>query len=297
LITVWLTRCLKFQPRNNPVGADLHVRPFLLPMLSPLIKSLILDMDGVLWKADAPIGNLPSVFDRIRACGLKVAFATNNSTLTPNQYVERLSDFGVAVEVWQVVTSSLGVAHLLSQKFPSGGKVYAIGEVGLMLALREKGFEPLPLEEARRAQALVMGFDRSINFAKMSEAALLVRHGVPFYATNPDKTFPTPRGEIPGAGAWVSVIATATGIQPIYAGKPAPYMLELARERLGTAREETLVVGDRLETDIAGGQHAGCPVALILSGVSTREQGKAWTPKVDIIVKDLTTLLKEGFLK
>jgi 4-nitrophenyl phosphatase len=136
-----------------------------------------------------------------------------------------------------------------------------------------------------------MGFDRNISFSKMAEAALLVRHGVPFYATNPDKTFPTPRGEIPGAGAWTSVIVTATGIEPIYAGKPAPYLLELARERLGTAKEETLVVGDRLETDIAGGQAAGCPVALVLSGVSTREQGKAWMPVVDVIAEDLETLL------
>jgi len=261
-------------------------------MPSPTINSLILDMDGVLWKADAPIGNLPAVFDRIRARGLKVAFATNNGTRTPEQYVECLAGFGVTVEPWQVVTSSLGVAHLLSQKFPAGGPIFAIGEAGVMLALREKGFKPLSVEEAEKAQAVVMGIDRGINFAKMCEAALLVRRGVPFYATNPDKTFPTPRGEIPGAGAWISVIITATGIEPIYAGKPAPYLLELARERLGTAKEKTLVVGDRLETDIAGGQVAGCPVALVLSGVSTREQGEAWRPVVDVIAEDLGSLVK-----
>ena len=249
-------------------------------------------MDGVIWKADTPIGNLVSVFDCIRAHGLKVAFATNNGTLTPEQYVERLAGYGVMVEPWQVVTSSLGVAHLLSQRFPSGGPVLAIGEAGMMIALREQGFEPLAMEEAEKAQAVIMGVDWGITFAKMSEAALLVRKGVPFYATNPDKTFPTPRGEIPGAGAWISVIVTATGITPIYAGKPAPYLLELARERLGTARGETLIVGDRLETDIAGGQAAGCPVALVLSGVSSREQGEQWKPKVDIIAEDLYALVE-----
>jgi 4-nitrophenyl phosphatase len=261
-------------------------------MLSLTIKSLILDMDGVLWKADAPIGNLPAVFERIRARGLKVVFATNNGTRTPEQYVERLSGFGVTVEPWQVVTSSLGVAHMLSQNFPKGGPVFAIGEEGVMLALSEKGFETLPVEEAEKAQAVVIGIDRDITYAKMSEASLLVQHGVPFYATNPDKTFPTPRGEIPGAGAWLSVIVTATGIAPIYAGKPAPYMLELARERLGTSKEETLVVGDRLETDIVGGQAAGCPVALVLSGVSSRQQGEEWVPVVDTIAEDLSTLVK-----
>lgn len=261
-------------------------------MLSHTIKSLILDMDGVLWKDDSPIGNLPDVFERIYSHGLKVAFATNNGTRTPEQYVERLAGFGVIADPWQVVTSSLGVAHLLSHVFPAGGPIFAIGETGVMLALREKGFEPLSVEEAEKAQAVVMGIDRSINFAKMGEAALLVRRGVPFYATNPDKTFPTPRGEIPGAGAWISVIVTATGIEPIYAGKPASYLLELARERLGTSREETLVVGDRLETDIAGGQGAGCPVALVLSGVSTREQGEAWRPLVDFTAEDLSALVK-----
>jgi 4-nitrophenyl phosphatase len=260
-------------------------------MIPSTIKSIILDMDGVLWKADTPIGNLPAVFDRIRTLGLKVAFATNNGTRTPEQYVERLAGYGVKVESWQVVTSSLGAAHLLSQRFPAGTPIFAIGETGMLLALREHGFEPLPLEEAQKAQVVLMGIDRSINFSKMSEATLLVRRGVPFYATNPDKTFPTPRGEIPGAGAWLSVIITATGVEPIYAGKPAPFLLELARERLGTAKQETLVIGDRLETDIAGGQAAGCPVALVLSGVSTLAQAKEWRPEIDLITKDLSTML------
>jgi 4-nitrophenyl phosphatase len=260
-------------------------------MLSATIKSLILDMDGVLWKADTAIGDLPTLFDCINQKGLKVLFATNNGTLTPEQYVIRLAGFGVKIEPWQVVTSSLGVADLLSHRFPNGGPIYAIGETGLILALREKNFEPLSVEEANHAQAVVVGIDHEISFSKMAEAALLVRRGIPFFATNPDKTFPTPRGEIPGAGSWISVIITATGIDPIYAGKPAPYMLDLARERLGTTKEETLVVGDRLETDIAGGQMAGCPVALLLSGVSTLKQGQAWKPAVNYIAKDLSALI------
>jgi len=138
----------------------------------------------------------------------------------------------------------------------------------------------------------VMGFDREINFQKASEAALLVRAGIPFYATNPDKTFPTPRGQIPGAGAWYSVIVTATDIQPIVAGKPFPFLLELSLEKLGTKRGETLVVGDRLETDIAAGQAVGCPTALVLSGVSTREQAENWSPPLDMIANDLSELVR-----
>ena len=256
------------------------------------INSLVLDMDGVLWKADLPIGDLPATFERIHALGLKVAFATNNGTQTPEQYVDRLARLGVNVEPWQIVTSALGVANLLMQRFPSGTPIFVIGGAGVKTALRASGFELLSIKAAPAAQAVVMGIDPEINFDKMCEAALLVRSGVPFYATNPDKTFPTPRGQIPGAGAWISVIITATNVVPVYAGKPAPYLIELARTRLGTSKEQTLVVGDRLETDVAGGQAAGMPTALVLSGVSTRAQAELWKPKADLIVDDLTALIK-----
>jgi 4-nitrophenyl phosphatase len=263
-----------------------------MTLLPPNIKALILDMDGVLWKGDAPIGDLPAIFKRIADLGLKVIFATNNGTRSPQQYVRRMAGYGVSIEAWQVVTSSLCAASLLNQKFPQGGPIFAIGENGLLEALREKNFEPLSIDDAPDAQAVVMGIDRQISFDKMREATLLVRAGKPFYATNPDKTFPTPRGEIPGAGAWISVIVTATEVEPIYAGKPYPTIIELSLERLGVPKEQALVVGDRLETDIAAGQAAGCPSALVLSGVSTREQAEAWQPKMDVIAESLEMLVK-----
>jgi 4-nitrophenyl phosphatase len=260
-------------------------------MLPSHIKALILDMDGVIWKADAPIGDLKSIFARIEARGLKYVFATNNSTKTSEQYVEQLAKFGVKIQARQVVTSSQAAAHAVAQKFPPRTKVFMIGEDGIRNALLEKGFEILSVENAPQAQAVVMGIDREITFQKVAEATLLVRNGVPFYATNTDKTFPTPRGEIPGSGAWLSVVTTATGVQPIVAGKPNVFLMELSLERLGAKKEETLVVGDRLETDIAAAQNAGCPTALVLSGVSTREQAQAWTPKIDLIASDLSELV------
>ncbi|HLA07033.1 MAG TPA: HAD-IIA family hydrolase [Anaerolineales bacterium] len=261
-------------------------------MLFSTIKALILDMDGVLWKADAPIGDLPSIFARIESRGLRYVFATNNGTKTPEEYRKKLVDLGVQAETWQIVTSAMGVAHLLAQSFPHGAKAFMIGEAGIREALEEKGFEILSVENAQEAQFFVMGIDRDITFEKMQEATLLVRRGIPFYATNPDKTFPTPRGEIPGAGAWISVITTATEVEPVIAGKPFPFMMELSLEILGTKNEETLVVGDRLETDIAAGQAVGCPTALVLSGVSTREQAEAWKPSPDVIAENLSELIK-----
>ena len=261
-------------------------------MVPSHIQSLIIDMDGVIWKADAPIGNLAFTFHLIRERGLKFVFATNNSTKTSEQYAARLKEFGVDVEPWQVVTSSQAAAHAMAQKFPPGTKIFMIGEDGVRMALEEKGYEILPVDNAYMAEAVVMGIDRGINFQKLSEATLLVRRGVPFYATNPDKTFPTPRGEIPGAGAWYSIIVTASDVQPVVAGKPFPFLMELSLEKLGTAKEKTLVVGDRLETDIAAGQAVGCPTALVLSGVSTREEADLWRPKIDIIAQDLAELIQ-----
>jgi 4-nitrophenyl phosphatase len=254
-------------------------------------RGLILDMDGVLWRENSPIGDLAAIFQQINDKGLRVALATNNGTRTIQQYLDRMRGYGVELEPWQIVTSALGIAFLLSQHFPNRGDVYVIGETGVKQALAESGFSVVSEGQTNKAIAVVMGIDREVNFSKFREATLLVRRGVPFYGTNPDLTFPTPEGLIPGAGAYLALITAATDVKPIIAGKPQPYLLELARERLGTAKHETLVVGDRLETDIAGGQAAGCPTALVLSGVSTREMGEAWQPKVDIIAKDLTALI------
>lgn len=256
------------------------------------IHSLIIDMDGVLWHDDTPIGDLPKIFARIRERELKFIFATNNGTKTPEQYVERLAAFGVTVDPAQVITSALGVAQMIKGRIPNGASIFVIGGDGVKVALQEQGFRILHTDEAEKAQALVMGIDREINFAKMREATLLVRRGIPFFATNPDKTFPTPRGEIPGAGAWISVIVTATGVEPTYAGKPFPFLMEMALDRLGTKKEQTLVFGDRLETDIAAGQAVGCPTALVLSGVSTRAQAEAWKPAPNFIVENLEALVK-----
>jgi 4-nitrophenyl phosphatase len=260
-------------------------------MIPSNIKALILDMDGVIWKGGAPIGDLPSIFKQIRGRGLKFVFATNNGTRTPEEYEQKLARLGVEIDASQVVTSALGVAFMLAQKHPRGTKVFMIGEDGIRAALDENGFEIIGVEMASEAEAVVMGIDRGVNFQKIVEATLLVRAGIPFYTTNTDRTFPTPRGEIPGSGAWLSVITTATGVEPIVAGKPFPYLMELSLERLGTGKEETLVVGDRLETDIAAGQTVGCPTALVLSGVSTKEQAELWKPAPNIIAGSLSELV------
>lgn len=259
----------------------------MISTLSPRIRALILDMDGVLWQDNEPIGNLPQIFAQIRAFGLQVTLATNNSTRTITQYQQRLQGFGVSVEPWQIVTSGIATAELLAQRFPKGGPVYLVGEAGILEALEQKGFY---LAE-ENVLAVVAGIDRQISFEKLRRATLLIRHGALFYGTNPDRTFPTPEGLILGAGAILAALETSTDTHPIIAGKPDKFMLEVCMQRMGSTPPETLVVGDRLETDILSGQNCACRTALVLSGVTSSAQAATWQPQPDLIAPNLQSLL------
>lgn len=254
---------------------------------TPPIRALILDMDGVLWQDNTLLVDLPAVFRRFNELGLKVVLATNNATRSVDMYLTRFEGFGVHLEPWQIVNSAMALGHLLRQRFPSGGSIYIIGEKGVHETLSSYGFyhndhDPL---------AVVVGMDRLVTYEKLSRATLFIRAGVPFYATNPDKTFPTPEGLVPGAGAIIASVEAATDIRPIYGGKPQPTMIQVALERLSTPALQTLAVGDRLETDILGGFNAGCRTALVLSGVSTLADLESFSPKPDLVVSDVARLV------
>jgi len=251
------------------------------------IKALVLDMDGVLWRENEPIGDLGATFSRFEKAGLKVILATNNSTKTPEMYIEKIAGMGAHVKKEQIINSAMGVAYLLKKRFPDGGPVHILGEIGLVTALQEAGF----YVSDQNPLAVIASMDRQINFDKLKQATLLIRSGVPFYGTNPDRTFPTPQGFIPGAGAILAALVAATDVEPIIAGKPSPTLYEFALEKLGTLPSETLAVGDRIETDIVGGQQAGLRTALMLSGVATRAEAQAWTPKIDLILPELGDLI------
>ena len=264
----------------------------MLESLTPQIRGLILDMDGVLWKDSSPIGDLHLIFDRFRVRGLQVVLATNNATRTINEYLEKLLGFGVALEPWQIVTSAEVIADVLLKAFPQKGAVYVVGENGVTSALCDKGFNPITdPDNITPVVAVVGGMDRTMTYQKLQRASSHIRAGAPFYGTNPDATFPTPMGLIPGAGSIISAIETAAGVKPTVVGKPSPFMFELSAKRMGLSKNEILVVGDRLETDVAGGQAAGNRTALVLSGVSTHQQALQWFPAPDLIAKDLAELI------
>jgi 4-nitrophenyl phosphatase len=256
------------------------------------IKALILDMDGVLWRDNTPIGDLPAIFAGIRERGLKIACATNNASKTVDEFLEKFASFNVKLEPWQIITSSLATAHKLGGESPRGSIVFVVGENGIQRALEEKGFHVIiDPEDDTAVDAVVAGIDWHLNYPKLRQATFHIRAGAAFYGTNPDKSYPTPQGLAPGAGSILAALEAASDVEPQVIGKPEPFMMNLALEQLGTQSEETLVVGDRLETDIAAGQAAGCKTALVLSGVATREQAASWKPAPDFISDDLSTLI------
>jgi 4-nitrophenyl phosphatase len=255
-----------------------------------MVRGLIFDMDGVLWKDNQPIGNLRKIFQQIDQLDLKVVLATNNATASINSFLDKLAGFGVELKPWQVISSSIVVAQYLCDRYPAGGNVYAVGEAGLKETLAEAGFKHTHKGEI---VAVVAGMDRQITYEKLKIATLLIRRGVPFIGTNPDPTFPSPEGLIPGAGSILAAIETAAGVSPKIMGKPEPEIYEVCLERMGLTPDETIAVGDRLSTDIACAQRVGVISGLVLSGVTSRDQAEAWKPKIDWIGSDLTELVNE----
>jgi len=262
------------------------------------ISALILDMDGVLWRDSEPIGNLPEIFDHIKEMGWKVILATNNATLSVPQYVDKLSGYGVDLQPEQIVNSAQAAAFYLRRQYPSGGGVFVIGELGLVSTLANSGFSSVALtpdtlsSNREPVLAVIVSLDRRLDYDKLTVATRLIRSGVPFIGSNPDLTFPTPAGLIPGAGAIIAAVEAATSVKPVVVGKPSPEMYKLAMERMGGSPENTLVIGDRLETDILGGQELGCRTALVLSGVTTQAAAETWRPAPTWIAPDLSSLLE-----
>ncbi|MDZ4158709.1 MAG: HAD-IIA family hydrolase [Anaerolineaceae bacterium] len=260
----------------------------MINQLSPPIRALILDMDGVLWRGSEPIGDLPAIFESLRSRELKVVFATNNSTKSVAQVQKRLKGFGVEIEPWQVITSAMAAAHLLHCIFPQGGAVYIIGMDGLVHHLEEHGF----YHAEENVIAVVAGLDIHFSYEKLRRANNHLRAGARFIATNPDPTFPRPGGLDPGAGSIIAAIQAASQTEPLIAGKPFTTMMEMALERLNLSPEQTLVVGDRLDTDISGGKRAGCRTALVLSGAVAPQELEQWQNPPDLIAPNLTALLE-----
>ncbi len=255
------------------------------------ISAVIMDMDGVLWRGDQPLPGMHELFAFLRDHAVPFALATNNSRLTPADYVEKIARMGVdGVQDRQIVTSGTATAAYITRRYPYRSVIHVLGGDGLRTLITSAGFE-VTGEVDPRVVAVVVGIDFALTYDKLKKASLCLRAGADFIATNTDATFPTPEGLVPGAGSIISALQTASGKIPISMGKPGRAMFDAALESLGTAEAHTLMIGDRLDTDIAGAAQAGLQTALVLTGVTTPAEADKSSIQADITFKDLPALI------
>jgi len=226
----------------------------------------LLDLDGTLYRGAEVITAAPAAVARLRSGGDAVRFVTNNAARTAEHVVTRLRRMGFAAVADEVYTSSYAAARMLAERLPAASRVLVLGTSALAELVGEVGLRPVR-QSGEGVSAVVQGHARETGWRELAEASVAVRAGAWWVACNTDATLPSERGELPGNGAMVAALRTATGAEPLVAGKPQAASLRMAAQAAGC--ERPLVVGDRLETDIAGAHAAGMDSLLVLSGVST----------------------------
>ncbi len=229
-------------------------------------KSYILDMDGVLVKGSQAIPGAQQFIERLISSNTKFAILTNNPMYTPRDLQYRLKNLGLDVPAESLFTSAMATAQFLNAQMPNGS-AYVIGETGLTTALHDVNY----LLTDRDPDYVVLGETTNYSFERVSRAVKLVAAGARFIATNPDASGPSERGIEPACGAMAALIEAATGVRPYFVGKPNPLMMRSALWFLGAHSEETVMVGDRMDTDVVAGMESGMETVLVLTGV-TREE-------------------------
>jgi glycerol-1-phosphatase len=258
--------------------------------LASAYDAALLDLDGVVYVGAAAVTGAPDSLAKAAAAGMRVAFVTNNASRTPSAIAAQLAGLGVPATASDVITSAQAGARLLAERLPPGAPVLVVGGMGLRVAVRERGFRPVSVAQDRPA-AVIQGYTPDLSYSLLAEGALAVQVGALFVISNADLTLPTPRGRQPGNGSLSRVIATATGQEPLVAGKPEPPLHAEAVARTGA--RHPLVVGDRLDTDIEGAVRAGADSLLVLTGV-TRPLDAVLAPpqqRPSYLARDLSGLL------
>lgn len=249
-------------------------------MLTGDHDAVLLDLDGVVYAGDDAVAGAPEALARLREEGTPVRFITNNASRTPQQVAEKLLSVGVPTEAEEVFGSARAAAELLLERLglAAGSRVGVVGGAGLLRAVEEVGLTAVPvLDVEQRPDALVQGFSPDLGWVHLAAATSWVRQGVTWVASNLDLTIPTARGISPGNGLLVHVVAEAAGRRPDFvAGKPEPFLFHSAARSASSS--SPLVVGDRLDTDIAGGRAAGFATALVLTGVHGLDDALAAVP-------------------
>lgn len=269
------------------------------------LRGLLCDLDGVIYRAHEVCPGAVEGITSARAAGVRVLFMTNNASRTPQDVADQISSLGLPTTADEVLTAAQVAAALIAQEHPQlvsggAGSALAVGGPGVGAALAEQGIPWMDAATARAAasvgkgpvQMVVQGYGPEVGVLDLTEAAYAVAAGADWVATNDDATLPTDRGLAPGNGSLVAAVRHATGRAPRVVGKPHAPAFQEALARLDLPVEECLMVGDRLDTDIAGARAVGLPSALVLTGVATLEDARAAAEPMrpDLTVSELTEL-------
>ena len=244
----------------------------------PRPRLVIFDLDGVVYRGDRAVAGAPQLIARLRAAGILVRFATNNSMRTPADFADRLVALGIQAAPKEIVTSTTATIEHLRRQLPSVRRVLAVGEQGLTGMLRAAGYEVTAAEDPASGErdgssdtthdAVVAGLDLHFGFRSLAAAQAAILGGARFVATNNDGRYPTRHGFLPGAGSMVAAIQAASGVVPTVIGKPEPAMFLAILEQTGVAAEDALVVGDNPDADVIAANRAGIRCVLVLTGVA-----------------------------
>ncbi len=246
------------------------------------IETWLIDMDGVLVHEETPIPGATDFVEALKASGLSFLVLTNNSIFTPRDLRARLLGSGIDVPEQSIWTSALATAQFLDDQRP-GGTAYVVGEAGMTTALHEIGY----VMTDRNPDYVVLGETRTYSFEAITKAIRLIEGGARFLATNPDPSGPSPHGTLPATGSVAALITTATGREPYYIGKPNPLMMRSALRQLDAHSETTVMVGDRMDTDIVSGLEAGLRTILVLTGSTTPAQVERFPYRPTLVIESI----------
>ena len=252
----------------------------------PDIHALVLDMDGTVYRGEAPIAGAFEALARWRQNSIPVMFVTNNSTHSREEFAAKLTRMGHQTEAEQIVNTAYATGRLLASRYPEGAAVYVVGAPALSRAVTDAGF----VVSEQEADVVVVGLDRAMTYDKLRTAVRLILDGAEFIATNPDPLIPHGPHLDPGAGTLVAAVhaATAHVATPVVVGKPQPMLVSLALEGLGTSPQNSVMVGDQLGTDVCAGQRAGLFSVLVTTGVPPT--GAATSVVADRVIADLSEI-------
>ncbi len=255
-------------------------------------RAFLVDMDGVVYLDRVPVDGAAEFVSAVRRERKRILFLTNNSRYTRREYREKLEGMGIPASEEEILTSAAATADFLRENYElEGSTAYLIGGRGLEEEIAATGLILLRGEEAREAGFVIVGWDTELTYDKLRLACLALHRGAVFIGTNPDATFPSPEGLWPGAGAIIAALEKAAGREALVVGKPNLYMMQVALNRVGEVADRTLMIGDRLDTDVLGGWRAGMDTCLVLTGVTRREDLEGKEPQPDLVVENLRELL------